>query len=194
MQTESAVQFIFTRLEKELPAHLSYHSVHHSRDVYAVAEQICELENVDSDDRWLVLTAAAFHDTGFLIQAADHERYSCQLTQEILPEFEYSRHEISAICDIILATKIPQSPKNHLGEILADADLDYLGRDDFFSTGNLLFEEMTSLGMIGSWDEWQSLQIGFLEKHHYFTTTSIRRREPKKSEHLEEVKLKLQQK
>lgn len=194
MQFESAVLHIFNRLENELPEQYAYHSLDHSRDVFAVTEDLCEQENVLDSDRMLVLTAAAYHDAGFLIQAEDHERYSCQITQEILPDFGYSPTDISVICEIILATKIPQTPKNHLGEILADADLDYLGRDDFFSIGNRLYHEMISLGTLASWEEWQYLQIGFLEKHHYFTATSIRRREQKKSEHLEEVKLKLQQK
>ena len=30
-----------------------------------------------------------------------------------------------------MATKIPQKPQNHYEEVLSDADLDYLGRDDF---------------------------------------------------------------
>ena len=32
---------------------------------------------------------------------------------------------------LILATKVPQKPKNKLEKIICDADLDYLGREDF---------------------------------------------------------------
>jgi uncharacterized protein len=78
-----------------------------------------------------------------------------------------------------------------LEEILADADLDYLGRDDFFIIGETLYREFKTLGIVNNEEEWNQLQVRFLENHHYFTKTSVNLRQAKKEEHLKQVKAKL---
>jgi hypothetical protein len=89
---------------------------------------------------------------------------------------------------MIMATRIPQTPHNLLEEILADADLDYLGRDDFFIIGNRLYDELAMYGIVNDRYDWNRLQVRFLENHHYFTQTAIRMRKAKKEEHLQLIK------
>lgn len=191
MQFKSAGKFILSKLSKELPKHLSYHSVEHIKDVYSAAEHLAKQENISPYEMKLLLTAAWFHDSGFLKGAKGHEEESCRIAQESLPTFGYQPEEIDRICGMIMATKIPQSPKNHLEEILADADLDYLGRDDFFSIGNKLFTELSMFGFLDTEDEWNRVQVRFLESHHYFTDTALKLRHEKKKEHLALVKSKI---
>jgi hypothetical protein len=191
MQFNKAGKFILNKLAKELPGHLSYHSVEHIKDVYDSALQIGTQEKISDYDMKLVLTAAWYHDSGFLKAVNDHEEESCRIARDTLPGFGYTSKEIDCICNMIMATKIPQVPKNHLEEILADADLDYLGRDDFFTIGNKLFSELSVFGFLNNEEEWNRLQVRFLENHHYFTQTAINKRQSKKEEHLQEIKQKL---
>lgn len=191
MQFKKAGKYIIGKLSKELPRHLSYHSVEHIRDVYTAAEQIGLQEGVGAADLKLLLTAAWYHDAGFLKGAKDHEEESCRIAQEVLPGYGYSETDIEKICGMIMATQIPQSPKNLLEEILADADLDYLGRDDFFTIGDKLFNELSVFGFISTDDEWNQLQVRFLENHHYFTKSALSSRQNKKEAHLQQVKAKL---
>ena len=191
MQFKKAGQFIMNKLSKELPNHLSYHSVDHISDVYHAAKELGKQENLSSYETKLVLTAAWYHDAGFLKGADDHEEESCRIAKETLPHYGYDTEEIDRICGMIMATKIPQSPKNHLEEVLADADLDYLGRDDFFTIGNKLFTELSVFGFLNTEEEWNNLQVRFLEDHHYFTKTALTLRQAKKKQHLEQVKAKL---
>ena len=86
-----------------------------------------------------------------------------------------------------MATKIPQTPKTHLEEIICDADLNYLGRTDFFSIGEYLYNEMLAFGYIKNWDEWNKIQLDFMQKHHYFTATAIRHNQSQKDRNLKEV-------
>jgi uncharacterized protein len=86
-----------------------------------------------------------------------------------------------------MATKIPQTPQTTLEKILCDADLDYLGRDDFYSIGNKLFEEMKTRGFVESEREWNLIQKTFLESHRYHTGYSRSNREAKKQQHLQEI-------
>jgi uncharacterized protein len=183
----SAKSFILNELDALSPA-LTYHGKHHTLDVYAVSEQLCLSEKVSEQDTMLVLTAALWHDSGFLRHYRDHEAHGCRFAKETLPDFGYTEGSIKTICGLIMATKIPQSPKTALEKILCDADLDYLGRMDFYDIGQTLFQEMRLLKMINSVEDWNKLQIGFLEKHRYFTETNLQERTALKEKHLQQLR------
>ena len=159
--------------------------------MYDAAKQIAKKEKVGGDDLTLLLTAALFHDSGFLIDQKEHEKLSCDVARQYLPQFGYGPEQIEKICGMIMATQIPQKPRNLTEQILCDADLDYLGRDDFFTIGDKLFAELSMYGMINTEEEWNRLQTGFLEKHHYFTVTALKLRKDKKDENLAIVKSKI---
>ena len=127
-----------------------------------------------------------------LSDAADHENASCAIAESTLPDFGYTPEDIRQICGLIQATELPQAPHNLLAEIIADADLDYLGREDFFTIGEKLFEEFSFFKVVNTRDEWNRLQVRFLEKHHFFTQTALMLRQAKKEEHLEMIKESLQ--
>lgn len=191
MDYEKIKKLILKKLKENLPEHLSYHSVMHVKDVIDAVEKIALAENVNEEELILLKTAALFHDTGFLYGAKDHEEKSCEIAQEYLPNYGYSQSQIDKIKGMIMATKIPQTPHNLLEQILADADLDYLGRDDFFTIGDKLFEELTMFGIVNSERDWNLLQEKFLESHHFFTKTAINNRNQKKQQNLEIIKSKL---
>ena len=191
MQFEKAYSFLIEKLESGLPSYLHYHSPEHTKEVVVATDKLANAEHISERDLIIVKTAALFHDCGFLETYSDHEEISCDMARKWLPQFEYSTDEIEEICSIILATKIPQTPHNHLEEILADADLDYLGRDDFFTIGNRLYEELAMFGIVHNEDDWNRLQIKFLENHHYFTPTAIRLRKAQKEAHLQSIKSQL---
>lgn len=191
MDYKSIEKIILQKLRQDLPQHLSYHSVAHVLDVIAAAEKIAASENIDREDFMLLKTAALFHDSGFLFGSKDHEQKSCEIAQEYLPNYGYSQAQIDKIKGMIMATKIPQMPQNHLEQILADADLDYLGRDDFFTIGDKLYDELSMFGIINTERDWNILQERFLENHSYHTATAISTRNEKKLENLQIIKSKL---
>ena len=128
--------------------------------------QCCK--SVEGDDLTLLLTAVLFHDSGFLKQQKEHERVGCDIAREYLPEYDYSPEQVEMICGMIMATKIPQTPHNKLEQIICDADLDYLGRDDFFTIGNKLYDELCMYGIISTELEWNKLQVRFPRKASLF--------------------------
>ncbi|QNL52323.1 HD domain-containing protein [Olivibacter sp. SDN3] len=183
-----ATRFILSKLKDELSPSLTYHSVTHTEDVYDAARYIALKERVATADCTILLSAVLFHDTGFLVQPKDHELLSCAIAREKLPLFEYNTKEIEQVCELIMATRLPQTPENLLEKIICDADLDYLGRDDFFIISHKLYLEMINLGTVKSLREYNDLQIHFLETHRYFTDTAIKLRAQKKEEHLKRLK------
>jgi hypothetical protein len=81
-----------------------------------------------------------------------------------------------------------------LEQILCDADLDYLGREDFGLIGENLFLEMSACGEMSDRFTWDNLQVKFLEAHKFHTTSNQARRDEKKAENLNEVRLRVDQK
>jgi uncharacterized protein len=181
-------QIVFDKLNKELPKHLYYHSLGHVVDVYEAAMRIADSEGINPQEKNLLATAVLFHDSGFIYQSKNHEEKGIEIAKEMLPTYGYSPDEIEQICGMIMATKIPQAPHNKLEEIICDADLDYLGRDDFWEIGNSLHKEILASGMDMSVKEWNELQSRFLTAHHYFTPTAINERKQKKQKHLDTIK------
>lgn len=193
MQFIQAGEYITHRMREELSVNLVYHSIEHIEDVFEAAGKIGKLENITSHEMTLLLTAAWYHDAGFMVKAEGHEEESCRIAQEILPRYEYTANEIKQVCGLIRATRLPQAPQNHLEQIMADADLDYLGRTDYFEISYKLYQELTISGVIFNEKDWQQMQINFMENHHYFTQTAINLRQQTKEENLQQIKATLPQ-
>jgi uncharacterized membrane-anchored protein YitT (DUF2179 family) len=176
------------KLEKELSPQLTYHNAGHTKNVIEAANYLATRENITGEELIILKTAALFHDSGFLQQADGHEEISCILAREHLPQFGYSAEQIDHICRIIMATHLPQTPTDHLGEILCDADLFYIGKDDYKGNAGGLLQEFKSRGIIRSETEWPLIQVEFLSNHHFFTRTAIAELEPGKQAMLQEIK------
>lgn len=192
MEYKQAKDLVLDRLKNELNKDLFYHSYHHTLDVLNSVELIAVGEGIEGENLMLLKTAAVFHDMGFIIQYDDHERESCKLAKEILPSFNYSEEQQEKIFGMIMATKIPQSPKNHLEEILCDADLDYLGREDFWLISDRLFDELTVLNRMKDRLSWNQLQFKFLSAHKYFTKFGQKMRQAEKQDRISEIQAKIE--
>lgn len=188
MDYQGAKAFILDKLASELSDQLYYHGLHHTLDVLEVTEELCALMHVNAYETILLKTAVLFHDAGFIDSSVEHEARGCQIAREHLPGYGYRENEIERICGMITATKIPQRPQNQLEEIICDADLDYLGRSDFHDIGSTLFKELCAFGVLDSEEEWNRIQVRFLESHGFFTPVNKKRRRPEKLRHLADLK------
>lgn len=185
MNLPEAEVFILDKLRTELSETLYYHSLDHTLDVAEAAGRIAEAEGItDEETLALLRTAALFHDAGFLTVYKGHEAESSRMAHEYLPRFDYNPRQIVLISGMITATKIPQNPKNKLEEILADADLDYLGRPDYEPIAYSLYREMRMRELVADEEAWNQIQINFMEKHSYWTDYSKTIRQPAKYYHL----------
>jgi uncharacterized protein len=170
---ERARAYALARLERELSPVLCYHSVHHTRDDVAVAvERLAAQEGVIGEALLLLRTAAYFHDIGFVEQREQHEAIGARIAAEVLPRFGYQPKQVALIHRIIMATRLPQMPRTPLECILADADLDVCGRDDFLVLNRCLRAELATIGSTFSDREWYSGQINFLQAHRYWTAAA----------------------
>lgn len=187
MQYQEVHSFIMGRLESELPSYLSYHSVQHTKDVINAAMHISESEKISAEDTEMLLTAALFHDTGFLKGYDNHEESSCEIARKTLPKYNYDKDQVEKICKLIMVTKLPQQPFNHLEEIMCDADLFYLGSDSYFENAEKLYSEFKEARKIEHHADWNKIQVDFLKKHRYFTLTAVKEQDNKKKQNLQHL-------
>lgn len=176
-------------LESELSPLLVYHNVAHTfDDVLPAAMRLARLSGLDTAQTQLLAVAAAFHDIGYTRQIVDHEEAGVKIAVEQLPGFGFGPRHLQAINGMIMATRLPQSPHTLAEQILADADLDLLGRADFWKRNDALREEMANLGQPLSMLEWYQFQFNFVESHSYFTPAARMLRDQIKRQHLAALK------
>jgi uncharacterized membrane-anchored protein YitT (DUF2179 family) len=188
MQLQAVRSFIISKLEAELPAHLSYHNVHHTKRVFQHVRELASAEKISQYETEILLTAALFHDSGFLETYNGHEEVSCELAKKILPQFDYTEEEIERICSLIMVTKMPQLPSSKLEEILCDADLYYLGTENYFPVADNLYHELQKAGFLKNKNKWVKQQLQFLESHYFFSDTAKSKLSTKQEHNLTELK------
>jgi uncharacterized protein len=175
------------KFQSEIRQELTYHTWNHVLGVLDVCNQYARRYKIKGRDAYLLRTAALIHDIGFLWTYQEHEDEGVKFTFRELPSWGYSSADIKAIDGMIMATQIPQKPKNLLEQIVCDADLDYLGTDQFIPIGEMLFKEFVAMNQIKTRDDWNKLQINFLKGHRYHTPFAQKFREPVKQKHLQNL-------
>ena len=187
MDLAGAKEFVLNKLKNELKPDLFYHCYNHTIDVYESCLKLAKLENITGKELIYLETAALYHDTGFLTCYRDHEEGSVAFVNSTLPKFGYTNEEIEIITKMIHSTKLPQTPSTVSEKVLCDADLDYLGRDDFFMIANKLLCEWNSNGIPVTLKKWYHIQVDFLSNNDYFTKSAKSLRKKKKGENLLQI-------
>jgi uncharacterized membrane-anchored protein YitT (DUF2179 family)/predicted metal-dependent HD superfamily phosphohydrolase len=188
---KSIEEFVFDLFEEKKSEHLFYHDKHHTQEVLTATLHIAHKEGLSEEHILLLKTAALLHDVGYIYSPVEHEEKSCEIAKEILPQYNFTSTQIEHICRMIMATKIPQKPLDHLSQILCDADLSYLGTNSYKEHSEKLFKELKSFHHELTHDKWLHQQIHFLSTHHFFTVTANKEFNQKKNQHLSALKSQL---
>jgi uncharacterized protein len=178
---------ILKDLEENLPAHLTYHALEHTIDVANVINHYIEHLKIDEGMAKLLRIAAVSHDYGYIVSPINHEERSIIAIEPYLKNL-LTTDEINIVNGLIRATKVPQQTNTIYEEIIADADLDYLGREDYNELSNKLYQEFIHFDFVSDDKEWLNLQIKFLEKHKYHTLFAKTHRQGLKTKKLKELK------
>lgn len=180
-------QKVLDMLKTQLADTLYYHSVEHTIDVIHQAERLGKLDKLSPHELLLLKVAALFHDSGFILSARNHEEKGVEIAREMLENIDLTNEDFHQIRLAILATKTPQTPITRLGEILCDADLDYLGRPEVAEIAERLFKELQATGKVIDKLDWNKLQVSFIKHHRYFTSYNQTDRDPNKQIYLNTI-------
>jgi len=181
---KNALDILNSKLSKDL----YYHSVNHTLNILKVSNQYLRREKIYGYDAKLIRIGALMHDIGFTVSNDNHEEQGAEIAEKMMIEHGFSKRDIKVVNGLILSTRIPQSPHNHFEKIICDADLDYLGRSDYYEISELLFKELKAYSIIDNKKDWNKAQINFLEAHKYHTEFAIKNRQPQKEKRIMELK------
>lgn len=182
-----AKKYVFSKLKK-LPKNLYYHNPDHIKDIIKTSEKLGKMEGVSKKGLLLLKTAALFHDIGFLETYKDHEAAGKKMTKKILPKFNYTKKEIETITKMVMATEMPQKPKTKYEKILCDADLNNLGRRDFFENSEKIRKELWAQGTKIPKKKWYKNTLKLMESHSYHTKSGKKLRGKGKKKNMEKLK------
>ena len=190
-------QYIRSLFRDELPAGIKYHeaahTLHPTKGVVATADRIGKSENISEHDRELLIAAAYFHDTGYIREYEKNEPIAVRMAGRILKLIGYKPNEIVKVQKMILSTDLEREPKTHVEKILCDADLDHLGREDFFKLDGRLREGRRARGIDVSDDvKWYRSTLEIIKKHQYYTESQKKLREKRKQKNIKKLLNKLE--
>ena len=173
------------KLKDELPAGIYYHNENHALNVMNATEFLGFGEEIYNEDILILKTAALLHDIGFLSQYHNNEIIGAEFAKTILPKYNFNKDQIEVIVNLILATEPNREPQTLLEEIMKDADLDYLGRNDFREISHKLMNEYIENQVIKTPIEFHEAQVKFLQSHNFYTDTAKSSRKEKKKKNIE---------
>ena len=189
-------QYIRELFKDELPAGIKYHDAEHTlhptRGVVAVANRIALAEKISEHDRELLIAAAYFHDTGYIREYDKNEPIAARMAGRILRLIGYKPAEIKKVQKMILATDLACKPQSLVEKILCDADLDHLGRNDFFKRDGKLRKGRGERGIdVSDIAKWYRGTLNLITNHKYYTASQKKLREEKKKQNIRQLKEKL---
>ncbi len=167
---KQAADYVFDLFKDKLSRNHLFHNYSHTHDIVVASREIADGLALTDTQRNLLELAAWFHDVGYIETYHGHEKVSVKYAGEFLNEHGLSPEELETVCGCILATTMPQSPKNILEEIICDADVSHVGSTAYFEKSDLLrMEWELLLDKKFTDEEWMGLNIDFFTERHFFT-------------------------
>lgn len=166
-----------------------YHNLNHTLDVFQRASYLAKKEWLNEDLQELIQLSALFHDTWFIEQYDNNEPIWAKIAENFFKDNKFPEDKIDIIKNIILATIPTKQPLSHLEEIIKDADIDNLWRDDFFEKNNDLYKEIKNTKKMDIDNKkWLENSLSFIENCNFYTETSQKERAEQFTNNIEKLK------
>lgn len=173
--------YVETLLDEELPKDCVYHSKVHTFDVLKNVNTIGSYCTLSEDEMNILRISALFHDVGYINMYDGHELESAKIAGSFLSSKNIESDIISQVRESILATKVPQKPKDLLGQILCDADMMHLTYEDYFDRIELMRQEWSNIGKAHLDEtEFHKVSLDFIMTHNFLTEYGKKILEPLK--------------
>lgn len=162
--------FVSKLLRENTPPYLGYHNLDHTREVVENAKRIAKHENFTPDETNILLTAAWFHDTGYVKTYSGHEQESIAIATGFLKKKKVDEAIIEVIANCIKATIYTQKPVSKIEKALRDADFMHLGKENYFEYAELIRREWNDAGVrIIKKGEFEEESVQMFHDHMFYT-------------------------
>ncbi|PUB33845.1 putative metal-dependent HD superfamily phosphohydrolase [Elizabethkingia sp. YR214] len=179
--------------DKLSPAFL-YHNYKHTQEVVANAEILAYADNLNEEEKEILLVACWFHDSGYTEDIMLHEEKSCEIAAKFLKAEGVNEDFIRRVKELIMSTKICCKPDNRIENIIRDADSSHLASEDYFTySDNLRKEWEQTLGKDFSKKKWNLDNLRFFRFHQFNTDYAKQNWNPIKEKNLQKIENMLQE-
>lgn len=179
--------------DKLSPAFL-YHNYKHTQEVVANADILANADNLNEEEKEILLVACWFHDSGYTEDIMLHEEKSCEIAEEFLKAEGVNEDFIRRVKELIMSTKICCKPDNRIENIIRDADSSHLASEDYFTySDNLRKEWEETLGKNFSKKKWNLDNLRFFRFHQFNTDYAKQNWNPIKEKNLQKIENMLQE-
>lgn len=179
-------------LDNELSKDCLFHTINHTLEVVRNAEIIGDYSNLCEECKDVLRIAALFHDVGYIDSYEDHEIESAAYASRFLTSKNIEESIITQVVESILATKMPQQPKDDISMVLCDADLMNMTFDDYFEQIDLMRQEWEKTGKAKlNKEEAYKTSLEFFKAHQYHSEYGKKILQPKKERTESKIKSKL---
>ncbi|MFH1053309.1 MAG: hypothetical protein V1740_02715 [Candidatus Woesearchaeota archaeon] len=160
---------------------LIYHSLYHTDQMYREGVRIACSECIDGLGMLRLQAGLLLHDIGNLVNRKGHEEIGAKISELMLPIYGADQEDIKVVRGIIIATQLPQQPKNLLEQIACDADLSLIGYvENQWTCGvDRLQVEIYGCDELFKYEGYEERQkefwigqVNFLTSHKFFTKTA----------------------
>ena len=190
---ERVKSYVLSEMKQKLSPDNHYHSIEHTLGVVAISEKIASSYNLSEADLEDLLIASWFHDLGHINSYEDHESSSAKIAREFLRKNGHPEARIKQVELIIRSTSMNVPSQGLLEEIIHDADIQSIGNKEFFSIGNNLRREWELVeGMFYDQQEWNRLQLDFLESNDFYTDYARSQYGPVRERNIEIAKARIE--
>lgn len=161
--------YVRSLLEKLSDRRLHYHNLSHTLNVVQFAKELAVAEHLSAEETETLLIAEWFHDTGFTVSYVGHERESALIASRFLSPL-LPQHQITEICNCILATTKGTTPEGRLQSIMHDADYGHFFEPGYFSLIENLRKEVAEIfGRTFTHQQWYELNTKFISVQTFYT-------------------------
>jgi predicted metal-dependent HD superfamily phosphohydrolase len=188
---EEVKEYVADFIADHFSEEICYHNIDHTLEVVEASEIIGRKCDISEKEMEIVIVAAWFHDTGYYLGCENHEASSAQIAEEYLENNDREETFIKAVKGCILATKIPQKPRNLLEKIVCDADLYHLATEKFFEKSELLWREFSFTNQDMTPEGWLYQSKEFVESHQYHTRFGKEKLYPQLKKNLKQLTKKI---
>lgn len=164
-------RYVINTFEINYNPGFTFHNQYHTRRVVTRAKEITGYYLLSDLDSFVVESAAWFHDVGYLSgKPSGHEQRGADMAAQFLENKFVPNDIIAGIRNCILATALPQKPKDLLQQIICDADLYHFGTEEFFGQDKLMCGEVElKTGKKIEKKHWLMDTIQLMKSHQFHT-------------------------
>jgi len=169
-----------------------YHHFWHALEISKRSVEIAKKEGLNTHLQELLEIAGLFHDIGFRERYEKNEPLWALHAKKYLQNISYPPSDIDTIYRIIIATDMQIPANDLLEEIIKDADIDNLGREDFWEKWEWLRQELIHVYKKDIPQlEWYKSSLILMQQAQFFTQTNQRERNQKKAENTQLLQQKI---